>query len=50
LGIVINRTTIRIVEKHDKAQFIAAWILTTIEEVGDKFHQKLSNMLASRFM
>jgi hypothetical protein len=38
LGIVANRTTIKIVEKCVKAQFIVAWILIVVKEVDDRFH------------
>ncbi len=39
MGIVTYITTIIIIEKHVRAQFIATWTPTTIKEVGDKFHQ-----------
>jgi hypothetical protein len=38
LGIVANKTTIRIIEKHTRTQFSAPWTSTIIKEVGDKFH------------
>jgi hypothetical protein len=38
LGIVANKTTIRIIEKHTKTQFNAPWTSTIIKEVGDRFH------------
>jgi hypothetical protein len=37
-GIVVDKITIRIVEKHAKAQFTIACTPITIKEVGDKFH------------
>jgi hypothetical protein len=38
LGIVTDKTTIRIVEKCVKAQFIATWTPIVVKEVGDRFH------------
>jgi len=38
LGIVVDRPTTGILEKHVKAQFTIALTSTTIKEVGDKFH------------
>jgi len=38
LGIVANKTTIKIIEKHTRTQFNAPWTLTIIKEVGDRFH------------
>jgi hypothetical protein len=38
LGTITIRATIRIVEKHVKAQFIVVWIPITIKEVNDRFH------------
>ncbi len=38
LGTIVNKTTIRIVEKCVSAQFTTTWIPTIIKEVGDKFH------------
>jgi hypothetical protein len=40
LGIVANKTTIRIIEKHTRTQFSAPWTLTIIKEIGDSFHHK----------
>jgi hypothetical protein len=44
LGIIANKTTIRIVEKHVRTQFITAWT-PTIKEVGDRFHQNFQASL-----
>jgi hypothetical protein len=38
LGIVADKTTIRIIEKHTRIQFSAPWTSTIIKEVGDRFH------------
>jgi type VI protein secretion system component VasA len=38
LGIVLDKITIKIVEKHVRAQFTIACTPITIKEVGDKFH------------
>jgi hypothetical protein len=38
LGSIIEQTTWKIVEKCSKTQFIQAWILTIVVEVGDHFH------------
>jgi hypothetical protein len=38
LGIVANKTTIKIIEKHIRPQFSAPWTLTIIKEISDKFH------------
>jgi len=45
LGTITIRAMIRIVEKHVKAQFTIAWILTTIKEVNDRFHQNIQTSL-----
>ncbi len=38
MGIVVDKKTIKIVEKRAKAQFIATWIPTIIKDVDDRFH------------
>jgi hypothetical protein len=38
LGIVADKTTIRIIEKHTRIEFNAPWTSTIIKEIGDRFH------------
>ncbi len=45
MEIVINKTTIIIVGKHVKTQFITTWTLIIIKEVGDKFHKNFQTCL-----
>jgi len=38
LKITTNQLTQRVVENCVRAQFVVAWILAPIKEVGDRFH------------
>jgi hypothetical protein len=38
LEIVVDKTTIKIIEKHTRTQYSGPWSLTIIKEVGDRFH------------
>jgi hypothetical protein len=38
LKITTNQLTQRVAENWVRAQFVVAWILAPLKEVGDKFH------------
>ncbi len=38
MRITTNQLTERVIENWVRAQFVVAWILAPIKEVGDKFH------------
>jgi hypothetical protein len=40
MGFIINQVVQTVIEKCAKIKFVTTWGVTTMKEMGDKFHQK----------